>query len=223
MSQPRPHGYARYKLDRCRCNTCGWAVAEYSRRRAAAIAAGTWRADADQVRAHLRKLMSAGMGRRRICEVTGVGDSTLVRILHGGPGRPPPVSTRRDIADRIFALEVDVAPGALVDSAGTVRRVQALVAIGWTLTEIAAEAGWTVGNLSGLVSAGERVTAGTARAFAAVYDRWSMTPRTGASADRARRFAARRGWLPPLAWDDDRIDDPAAVARPGRARPGGGS
>ena len=36
-----------------------------------------------------------------------------------------------------------------------------------------------------------------------------MTP-TGPGAERARSTAKRKGWAPPMAWDDDTIDDPQA-------------
>jgi hypothetical protein len=41
-----------------------------------------------------------------------------------------------------------------------------------------------------------------------VYDRMSMTPGTSAY---ARNRAERQGWLPPLAWDDEMIEDPDYV------------
>jgi hypothetical protein len=65
----------------------------------------------------------------------------------------------------------------------------------------------------------------TADAITRVYDELSMTvpqddeagrsPRAGRIHDRQRRLAARRGWAPPLAWDDDTIDDPAATPATG--------
>jgi len=42
-----------------------------------------------------------------------------------------------------------------------------------------------------------------------VYD--ELWDKPGPSRISAQR-AAKRGWVPPLAWDDDTIDDPAAVA-----------
>jgi hypothetical protein len=56
-----------------------------------------------------------------------------------------------------------------------------------------------------------RVHRGTAGQVARVYDELAMTP---GPSTRARDAAARRGWVPPLAWDDDEIDDPQA--RPAR-------
>lgn len=217
MTIDRPHGYARYKLQGCRCYTCCWAVSEYGRVRAERIAAGTWRQDTAPVRVHLRSLMAAGMGRRRIAAVSGINESTIDRLLYGrvNRGTPPPATTRHDIATRLLAVRLDLHPGAGIEASGTVRRVQALVAIGHTLSSIARELGWTLQNLSRVVYTGStpyaaRVEVRTAQTVSRLYDRLSMARPDGLLADRARRHAAKRGWLPPLAWDDELIDDPCS-------------
>jgi hypothetical protein len=90
------------------------------------------------------------------------------------------------------------------------RRLQGLARIGWPLEALAAELGWAKPTVS-LLCSGVRydlVHRATALRVAAVYDRLSMSP--GPSA-RARQNAAKKGWQAPLAWDDDQIDDPAAV------------
>lgn len=210
----RPHGYARYKRDGCRCNVCGFAVSEYTRRRRNEIRRGTWRVDADLVRAHVRSLMAAGMGRRRIAEVAGVNQSTLSRQLYGRGDRKAPTTMRHDLARRLLAVAPDLAPNARVAVLGTARRIQALVAIGWTLTEVAAGIGWTVQNLTHLVCPSTGcVAARTAQAVADLYERLSMTPPAGPSARRARAMARRRGWVPPLSWNEGAIDDPEAQPR----------
>jgi hypothetical protein len=95
---------------------------------------------------------------------------------------------------------------AYTDATGTRRRLQALIAIGWPIRELARQMGWT-GN-PGLLLYGERqqVHKHTAALVADVYDRLWDVP--GPSV-RSRRAAARAGYAPPLAWDD--IDDPAAT------------
>lgn len=56
-----------------------------------------------------------------------------------------------------------------------------------------------------------RVTRGTERAVRALYDRLAMTPAPpGSSASQTRRWAQLRGWVGPLSWDDETIDDPTA-------------
>lgn len=94
-----------------------------------------------------------------------------------------------------------------VPSIGTVRRFQALQALGWTGPEIAAEVGVSIYSLRSISYHGSAVVhSGTAAKMAAAYERMCMTRPEGHYANRARAMAARKGWPPPLAWDD--IDDP---------------
>lgn len=98
---------------------------------------------------------------------------------------------------------------------GTRRRLQALAALGWRYSDIADRMGVAkcrIGHLA--VGVNPTVHRDTAAAVAAVYEQLSMT--VGPS-QYNRTLAAGRGWAPPLAWDDDRIDDPA-----GRPRRSGG-
>lgn len=77
----RPHGYARYKLDGCRCYTCGWARAQYEENRQRAIAYGTWQphVPAAPVREHIVQLQQCGMGLRAIAAAAGNFRSTADR------------------------------------------------------------------------------------------------------------------------------------------------
>lgn len=213
----RPHGYAKYKLEGCRCNTCGWAVSEYTRVRAERIAAGTWRLDSAPVRVHIRALGAAGMGYKRVAAVAGISVSTVGRVLYGrhDKGTPPPATIRYDLGTKLLAVEPDLHPNSSIEASGTARRIQALVAIGHTITAVAHEIGWTLQNLSSLAHSGSiplaaRVEVRTAQAVSRLYDRWSMVVPQGVQADRARGHARRLGWVPPLAWDDEEIDDPFA-------------
>jgi len=93
---------------------------------------------------------------------------------------------------------------------GTVRRLQALVAIGYTQSDIAIKLAVHVPNLSPLLhGAPESVAASTASAVASVFDRLWMYPVAGAAGERARLVARSHRWVSPLAWDD--IDDPAEI------------
>jgi transcriptional regulator with XRE-family HTH domain len=93
-----------------------------------------------------------------------------------------------------------------IDGTGTNRRLQALAALGWSQSELASRLGFTFQNVSRLATEA-RVNRDTAAKVRALYDELSMTP--GPSV-RAQREAQRKGWPVPLAWDDDKIDDPAA-------------
>lgn len=98
-------------------------------------------------------------------------------------------------------------PSPLIDATGTRRRIQALNAIGWDNGRIMKRLGMDPYG-SRTLFRGARVHQNTAAKVARVYDELSMTP--GPSV-RARLHAQRRGYAPPLAWDDDTIDDPNAV------------
>jgi hypothetical protein len=214
----RPHGYARYKLDGCRCYICAFAVSEYERRRQKAIAAGTWQpyVDAAPVRAHLKMLSAAGIGHKTAARAAGVPTSTVQQVLYGrGADRPTPSAQLRGAtAAKILALRPTLelaAPAAVIDGTGTRRRIQGMCVRGWSLTYQAGQVGRTVANYAPLVAA-PRVLARTARAVADLHERIALTdPPSGYSATRTRRWASGQHWLPPLVWDEDDIDDPRAV------------
>lgn len=214
----RPHGYARYRLDGCRCYTCGYARAVYEDRRQRAIAYGVWQpyVDAAPVREHVRDLQSCGLGLRRIAEVAGVDRKRLQALMSGRPerGTGPQKKIRPALAAAILAVEptFDLLPAkTVIDGAGSRRRLQALVTVGWSQSKLAARLGTTLDTFRKLVSGG-KTTAATARAVRALYaDLWDQAPpedthRDRIAASRARNHAKTRGWLPPAAWDDDLID-----------------
>jgi len=109
-------------------------------------------------------------------------------------------------------------------AAGTQRRIQALMRNGWSLPLLAGRVGCSRQVLRLILHRSERVTPATAAAVRALYDDlWDQEPPRGErrqreSVTKTRKYAADRGWPPPLAWDDDAIDDPAAGPEPGWER-----
>lgn len=103
----------------------------------------------------------------------------------------------------------------LVDGTGTRRRMRALTAIGWPRRLLAEHIGTAV-SYTGALAFVDRVQASTARRVAEVYDELSMT--LGPSV-RSVNSARGKGWLPPLAWDDETIDDPEYVPEMAHIRP----
>ena len=102
----------------------------------------------------------------------------------------------------------------LVPSIGTVRRIQALQAIGWTGPRIATEAGVSLNSMRSIqYHEATVVRSVTAAKISAAYERLCMTHPEGHYANRARSIAARRGWAPPNAWLD--LDDPTETPDPG--------
>ncbi|GGS96885.1 hypothetical protein [Streptomyces violaceus] len=217
----REHGYARYRLDGCRCYVCGFARAQYDDNRNRAIAYGTWQpwVDADPVRVHTRHLQSCGMGLRAIAAAAGVDRKRLQSIVSGRPerGTGPQEKVRPALAAAVLSVEPtleNLAPSTLIGPLGTRRRLHALVAVGWPQQYLAAALGVTPNNF-GVMLQREHVLVRRALAVRDLYDRvWRADPAehgaTTAGISRARRYAAERRWAPVGAWDDDTIDDPAA-------------
>lgn len=110
-------------------------------------------------------------------------------------------------------LQLSGAP-ATVPSLGTVRRIQALQAIGYSQPDIAAESGVDLDTLRNPLLRGTTVYSTTAARIAAAYERLCETPAPPSrNASYARTTARRSGWPPPGAWLD--IDDPSEVPDPG--------
>ncbi len=98
-----------------------------------------------------------------------------------------------------------------INGSGTRRRVQALQVLGWSSADIAAAGGWasksTVRVLLRSNRSNAEVWATTAARAYKAYVALSMQPGPRVA---VRNHALAKGWLPPLAWDDETIDDPAA-------------
>jgi hypothetical protein len=101
---------------------------------------------------------------------------------------------------RRWLIHQGIAP--TLPARGFNRRVHALMAIGWTQKEIAAELGIAQGNLALKLRTNGFVRRATHEAMVDVYDRLCMTRRDSMVARRTAGIAARNGWSPPLAWDD---------------------
>lgn len=198
-------------------------AAHYEQHRTRQKAYGRWGhgsfVDAQPVRDHILALADAGISWKRLHKLSGVPLSSISRIIHGRGGRQrghegPAKHVTSSTADRILAVPVPTvwwtcaADGRCGDQSGTTRRLQALVAIGHTQSALARRLDVVETNATALFFGRRQVTAGRARQVAALYDQLSMTP---GESERARRRAERLGWLPPLAWDDDTLDDPTAV------------
>lgn len=215
-----PHGTIERYRRRCRCAPCRQANAREMAAWRARQARQQWGAeapsmvDAEPVRDHIRKLQAAGVGLHTITRMAGIGGGTMTRLMYGTRGGSPSRRVRADTARRILAVRADLAAdGALIDAAGTRRRLQALVAVGWTLSELGRRLRVAPSNMPRLVRGG-KVTAGMARRVAELYrELWDQKPpaetaRQRAAAERARRWAAEQRWSPPAGWDDDLIDLP---------------
>lgn len=178
--------------------------------------------DAGPVRRHMLALLDAGLSVRAVRCVTGVDHRCLARLVVGSPetgtwpqGRIPAAAARR-ILEIPIPVATSAAAPAEVPAVGSIRRLRALVSIGYDAQELLQElglgerAGWAL--LAGITRV---VEAGTARRIAAAFEERQM--RAG-SCEVCRGEAARHGWAPPLAWDEHSIDNPAAEPDRGQRR-----
>lgn len=224
-----------YILHKCRCRPCGYATSERARRRAIAHEAGTFDSglvDAGPVREHVQLLLSSGLGWKRVAALAGVGNTAVSQLIYGRKGtvgdpRKGEVLKRvsRRTADAILAVQPSLellADATLVPARPYARRLQALVAIGWSQSKLARALGMTPSNFRILREyerdqarrrrRGTFIQAGTARAIVALYERLAF--RVPAQPTKAERiaylrsvsYARQRGWPVPMDWaaaDDD--------------------
>lgn len=228
------HGsYVRFTLDHCHCAPCRDAKRVYELERRRAKAYGQVRfVDPEPVRRHLRSLMAAGLGWKRVAHKAGVAESVVYPILYGRNDRKHGGLITRMLrvnAEAILAVPMptldDFANGTRVSAAGARRRLRALVSAGWSVGQIALASALDRQVLDAITSGRrEQTSAGTARAVREAYEQlWNEAPpevdhRSRIAASRSRRRAGREGWPMPLDLDDCTIDNPA-VADPTRSTP----
>jgi hypothetical protein len=186
---------------------------------------------AGPVREHVHALMNAGLGLKTVSKRTGVSTGTLSKLIYGvyavtgsgggraGAGeliRPPSRRVLRETAEKLYELNADwsgplrLAPGSPDPDRTPAARthLRALVALGWSMSELGRRLGMNhPSNVTPLFH-GRVMQARTVDTAELLFEQLCMTPpperdpRQKAAAARARRYAAARGWLPPLALED---------------------
>lgn len=145
-------------------------------------------------------LLEAGMTRHAIAKRVGV-DHRIINDLAAGKKY-----VYRSTAERFYALLRPRPP--LVCGIGAHRRVAALVFMGWSLDDIAAMTGADAAALLFRPHLWQQVNRDVHESVARVFARLEMTP---GPCDETRRWARRAGYVSPLAWDEDQLDDPEAA------------
>jgi len=218
------HGtYACYVLDRCHCTPCSTERSRWERTTSRAKAYGRWDnlVDATPAREHITALAAQGMGLKRIVAVSDISQGLLWKLIYGkrhkDGSRIPSVRITKSAHARILAIRLDLADGAKISSIGTTRRIQALVAVGWSQSKIAARLAIGRANFTALAQGRTGVTTARAKAVADLYDQlWNTAPpraewRDKIAYTRSIRYAALAGWVVPMAWDEDTLDNPEAT------------
>jgi len=190
----------------CRCQTCKVSQSRHQKRYRLDRQRGVQRlVDAQPLRDHVDALTAAGMSQWDITIAAGwksrnaladayrrerVTPATLARVL---AVTAPPV-TRRN---------------GYVDATGSRRRLQALAVMGYSTRRIAEMLGNLDPQTYQYIQSGRTrsVRRRTAESISELYER--IWDERGPS-KRTSALALRKGWAPPLAWDDDDIDNPDA-------------
>ena len=199
------HGtYSRYtSADRCRCDKCRQAAYVYMKRYSHHRSThGYVLQPADEALALVQAYLSQGWSYASIAQATGLALRHLQHITRGEVTR-----VNRRTIHQLRNPDWSAVDGAtLVPAWPVARRLRALQALGWTWTLIADRAGLAPTHVQ-RIHQQQRCTAAARQAVIAVYDTMSMETPPDIRATRcARTYAARRGYAPPLAWDN--IDDP---------------
>lgn len=175
-------------------------------------------------RAWLRVLhFQYGMSTVRLAELCTLSAPSISEIIKGHRG-----STKnrgyemremyRENFESVMAIEPEIPSdrgGARVNAIGSERRVQGLAAIGFPVRWTGIQIGHT-GPTFNLLPLGRRqfVYYSTAYKIRCLYEKLEMdTDPTAhgipqASSRLAATYAARKGFVPPIFWDYDAIDDP---------------
>lgn len=154
---------------------------------------------------HIKSLVAEhGVSIRSIAEVSGVAPGTISLLNRGLQAR-----VKRTIEAKILAVTAEkilnrsMASG-FVPNVGARRRLQALMAIGWRHQDLTPRVGFNTAVT--MHQKGGYVSQFKYEAVRNVYEQlWNVQgPSDG-------KRAAKLGYAPPMAWDDDTIDDPAAA------------
>lgn len=184
--------------------------AAYAKRRSFLVKTGRWVAptNGDEVRAHIAKVRAQnGMTLRQFATAAGIQEKWFNEVARGVRAKVVTAETRRKILS--VTADTPLPPAGLVNSTGTVRRLQALAVLGWSAPMISPALGMSVDQVI-RIRRGYRdeVYSSTADKVAELYRKLWLTPPpipTG-RVERIRRDAVERGWKSGACWDD--IDDP---------------
>ncbi|MEV7034553.1 hypothetical protein AB0N99_30530 [Streptomyces sp. NPDC093272] len=201
----------------CRLPDCVERKNAWARSRDEGLREGTWQPleDAAPVRAHVARLVAAGLTRQRVADLAGVPHQSIADLVCGRRNtRGMRHRTTSEFAAKILAVDPALASPARVDATGSKRRIQALVAAGWPLLHIGRQMGLNPQRPEQILRQ-DRVYATTRDIVTQGYNRLHrLQPvRRGVPKDKARLSRAQaeaQRWPTVAYWADrmDVIDDP---------------
>lgn len=170
------------------------------------------------ITSRLNTFRAAGLNWTQISHLTGVPKRTLhaihrkkyVLAATATPILNTPVPKTSHCTSVTDWTKEALSDGTLVPAVGTIRRLRALIAIGYHNAFLAERIGCGRKHLTSIIRGEhERCTAGVARRVDTLFHELQLTPAPNHPLSRqARGRAKKSGWPPPLAWDEETIDDP---------------
>ena len=161
-------------------------------------------APTEKLRRHIEELMAIGMTDAMIAQAAGVAHNVPTGVIQG---RWKSIGIRYAAA----LLEVDHRPNrhqAHVLGVGTRRRIEALRALGYSMSDLAAPLGVRETEVTRAYQGRQTVRYQRWALACEVFEALSTTP---GRSDRARRHARIQGYLLPMEWEGYDIDDPRVV------------
>lgn len=186
---------------------------ERSKREAIARANGRYYGliEAEPIREHLNALADLGWTWSAVAELHGgITNSQVRQMALGTTSKALPRMHRLRRLPLSYAVPATLAPETTVPAAGALRRVESLLALGWTHDLLREH---TDGyNTARLLRASKgrplHISAENWRRVDAVFRLLSTEP---GPSERNRARARQLGYAPPAAWDD--IDDPTEAPK----------
>lgn len=221
---PTDHKHAEnstcYIAHRCGCIGCREGDRLRTRKRERAQLYGRWESplvDAEPVREHIAYLRASGVGKVQISVLSGVGKTAVDSLIYGRKGSRSDARhgelvkrVSREKAAAILAVRPDMsslADGVMVSSRGVHRRIQALVARGWSMSKLAVRLDIRISNFVTMMKR-PMVRVSLHRQVDALYQElWNKVPDHAShyeliAFNRSVAYAAARRWVAPMAWDD---------------------
>ena len=159
----------------------------------------------EKAKEHIQWLQAQGFTCTAIATAAGVDRGTVLNIV-SGKNRMTTLKTEKKI---MAVTPEDIYAGgtrkSYVPDVGAVRRVQALITMGWRYRDL--------NKLCGLRT--EKIGQGTGLMFREHHEKIvklyeELWNKQGPATKGNITKALNKGWAKPMAWDDDTIDDPAA-------------
>lgn len=172
---------------------------------------GSVLADAEPLRPILHELRSR-MSWTSVALLCGTTSHRHVREIADGTVRR--INHDMAAAIRAAAGQTPMEGGSWVSSLGARRRLQALIALGYTVPQLSEASGYSQSPMKAVIRGEvDVIRADTHALVCDLFERLCMRMPTAATkherawVKRQKARAVAEGWPPPLAWDD--IDDPA--------------